>query len=182
MPKVAGVPCPPGWSSSWQAWANGPVCEVTESYDQSTDAYPQTYAQASIEGRVYEQAGAQLARVIANPKIGQAVRTHGRAWVATATQKVYFPADGASLSDRDALIAERLVAALQADNLASVRLIGSGPDASTRNARVMAVKKYLTAAGIDSSRVLTQVGSTAGDRVSAVVLHQLGTGPRLTTG
>lgn len=61
-------------------------------------------------------------------------------------------------------------------------LIAPGPDVSTRNARVMAVKKYLTAAGIDSSRVLTQVGSIAGDRVSAAVLHQLGTGPRLTTG
>lgn len=182
VPKVTGVPCPPGWGSSWQAWANGPVCEVTESYDSSTDSYPQTYAQASIEGRIYEQAGMKLARVVANPKVGQAVRTHGKAWVTTATQKVYFPADGASLSDRDALIAERLVAALQADNLASVRLTGYGSDASTRNARVIAVKKYLMAAGIDASRVLTQVGSTAGDRVSAAVLHQLGTGPRLTTG
>ena len=181
MPKVAGVPCPPGWGSSWQEWANGPVCEIDESYNQATDSYPQTYAQASAEGRIYEQAGAQVARVLANPKAGQAVRTHGKAWVTTATQKVYFPSGAATLSDRDAVIAERLVAALQADNLASVRLIGHGDTATIRNSRVTAIKRYLTAAGIDRSRVLTQPGTTTGDRVSAAILHPLDTGPRLTT-
>ena len=182
VPQVDGEPCPAGWSASWEAWANGPVCEVMVDYDPNTGGYPQSYAQTNAVGVQYEDQAAQGAQVSASPRRGQAIRSHAGSWVVTGTQSAFFTGDSAVLNDRAGTITDRLVDAWNADTASSIRLTGYAEDASVRNARISAVKKYLIAQGVPEGKILIKPGSSAGNRVDAAVLHPLGQSTRVTAG
>lgn len=180
FPKVTGIPCPAGWSESWDSWDQAESCNKTVDYDDQTDEYNQSYQQTMRASQEYDME----ARVAATPDAkliaGNPVALKDTSYVVTGTQKVYFEDGAAALDARAKTIADRLHSVAETDLLADIHLQASGPDASTRGKRLQAVIDYLTSHGVERSRIITAPGSTGDDNVAAAVLHPLNGFARLT--
>ena len=180
VPQVNGKPCPKGWTASWQSWAQGPVCETIVNYNPNTGQYPQSYRETKAQGTIYEKRAALGSSPTATPKKGQALIAQGKSWVVTNTQVVTFTGTKASLTPSGQQMLDRLLAALQADESASVSLSSLGADTAARTAATRKATAFLTANGIDPSRIKTRAGGPGASRIEAAILHPLGQGVRVT--
>jgi len=100
--------------------------------------------------------------------------------VVTNIQVVSFTGTKPTLTARGQQMLDRLLAALQADEAASVSLTNWGADSAARTVATRRATAFLTANGIDPSRILTKVGGPGAIRFEASILPPLGQGVRVT--
>ena len=188
FPKVDGVPCPDGWSESWEEWAQGEACTYTSTWDADTNSYTMDYADEEEEVTLYDASAAELAQEVdgRTPLERRAILFRDRAWVVLDSQKAFFlDEEDTRLDSRDREIIERVYELLISDPTAVANIAVYG-ERDVRDARWNALASRLTSRGIDPARLNKVKGDIDAisnpNRADISVINPIGDGYRLDVG
>ncbi len=182
------MPCPDGWSESWEEWAQGEACTYTSTWDADTNSYTMDYADEEEAVTLYDASAAELAQEVdgRTPLERRAILFRDRAWVVLDSQKAFFlDEEDTRLDSRDREIIERVYELLISDPTAVANIAVYG-ERDVRDARWNALASRLTSRGIDPARLNKVKGDIDAisnpNRADISVINPIGDGYRLDVG